>query len=229
MTHMPTVVINAAGRGTRMGQAMPKCLIQILGKPLIHWQLNAIEAFPHVVVAIGFRAPDVINAVRAIRPDAEFVTNGEYETTGTAASLALALAHTRCPSISLDGDLLVHPADLLALASGPMPSIGVCDVQSLAPVLTGIQTSADGNLMATSFHHGEPAEVTTGMLEWTGLVTIDPRAHPVSGKGHVYQMISHLLPCRAVHVRCREIDYPAEIPSMETWLAPLIERGVFRG
>jgi choline kinase len=39
------VVISAAGRGTRMGQARPKCLTPILEKPLIHWQLQSIEDF----------------------------------------------------------------------------------------------------------------------------------------------------------------------------------------
>ncbi|MCM2305841.1 MAG: NTP transferase domain-containing protein [Sulfuritalea sp.] len=229
MNPLPTVVISAAGRGTRMGQPRPKCLIPILGKPLIHWQLEAIQVFPRLIVAVGFHAEEVIATVRAIRPDAEFVVNHEYETTGTASSLSIALAHGGHPAISVDGDLLVHPADLLSLASGPVPSIGVCDIQSLAPVLTSIQNANNGDLQATSFHHGETMDSTSGMLEWTGLVTIDPRAHPVKGNGHVYQMILPLLPCRAVHVRCREIDYPAEVPLMEAWLQPLIGEGVFRG
>ena len=37
------------------------------------------------------------------------------------------------------------------------------------------------------------------------------------------------MPCRAVHVRCREIDYPEEVPLMEAWLQTLIGEGVFRG
>ncbi|HRE19096.1 MAG TPA: NTP transferase domain-containing protein, partial [Rhodocyclaceae bacterium] len=60
MTHLPTVVVSAAGRGTRMGSAMPKCLIRIRNKPLIHWQLNAIASFARVIVVVGFRAPDVV-------------------------------------------------------------------------------------------------------------------------------------------------------------------------
>ncbi|MCK9387268.1 MAG: NTP transferase domain-containing protein [Sulfuritalea sp.] len=212
-----------------MGQARPKCLTPILGKPLIHWQLEAIQAFPHLIVAVGFHAEEVIAAVRDIRPEAEFVVNREYETTGTASSLSLAMAQGENPVISVDGDLLVHPDDLLSLASGPMPSIGVSDIQSLAPVLTGIRNENNGDLLATSFHHDEAMDSTVGMLEWTGLVTIDPGAHPVTGKGHVYQMILPLLPCRAVHVRCREIDYPAEVPLMEAWLETLIGEGVFRG
>ena len=229
MNSLPTVVISAAGRGTRMGQARPKCLTPILGKPLIHWQLQSIEDFSSLIVAVGFRADEVIAAVRAIRADAEFVLNPEYETTGTASSLSLAMNRAKRPVISVDGDLLVHPADLLSLAHAAAPAIGVCDIQSLAPVLTRVQAEDDGKLLATSFHHGEAMVSTANMLEWTGLVTIDPGTHPVSGNGHVYQMILPLLPCRAVHVRCREIDYPKEVPLMEAWLQTLIEEGVFRG
>jgi choline kinase len=229
MKQLPTVAISAAGCGTRMGRATPKCLTPILGKPLIHWQMESIRKFPRVIVAVGFRAADVMDAVRAIRPDAEFVTNTSYETTGTAASLALAMAHGRQPTISLDGDLLVHPNDLLTLASGPMPSIGVCDIQSIAPVLTKVEVTSNGEFRASSFHHDEPMETTKGMLEWTGLVTIDPQKIPVTGSGHVYQMIRPLLPCRAVHVRCREIDFPEEVPLMESWLTAFIGSGVFNG
>ena len=228
MTHLPIAVINAAGRGTRMGQAHPKCLTPILGAPLIHWQLEALKLFRDIVVVVGFRAQEVIDAVRAIRPDASFVTNPEYETTGTAASLSLALHSADKPVISVDGDLLVHPQDLLALAGKTIPAIGVCTIQSLAPVLVSIETSATGELLATAFHHGGPV-ATANPQEWTGLVTIDPKRDPVTGKGHVYQMITPLLPCPAVNIRCREIDYPEEIPLMEDWLRPLIAEGVFHG
>jgi choline kinase len=40
-------IILAAGRGSRMGQltaAVPKCLVQLGGKPLIEWQIGALRA-----------------------------------------------------------------------------------------------------------------------------------------------------------------------------------------
>lgn len=229
MSQLPTIVISAAGRGTRMGRDMPKCMIPILGRPLIHWQLDVIRDYPRVVVAVGYRAKEVMAIVAAKRPAAEFVTNAEFESTGTASSVSLAMVRAGGPIISLDGDLLVHPHDLRKLAEGPMPSIGVCEVQSLAPVLTRIADTETGSKLATSFHHDEQLADTSGMLEWTGLVTLDPRIHKISGQGHVYQMISPLLPCRAVQVRCREIDFPEEVPLMEAWLQSLIDEGVMNG
>lgn len=229
MTLLPTAVINAAGRGTRMGQTLPKCLTPILGTPLIHWQLEALQSFEDIVVVVGFRADEVIDAVRAIRPSASFIINPDYATTGTASSLSLALCESDKPIISVDGDLLVHPDDLFALSTARMPAIGVCHIQSLAPVLVSRETSAAGELLATAFHHGDATSIIENAMEWTGLVTIDPKRHHVSGKGHVYQMITSLLPCLTVEVRCREIDYPAEIPQMESWLRALIAEGAFHG
>jgi choline kinase len=229
MTSLSRAVINSAGRGTRMGQARPKCLTPILRFPLIHWQLEALCSFREVVVVVGFRAQEVIDTVRAIRPDAEFIMNSEYESTGTAASLSIALRSSESPVISVDGDLLVHPHDLHSLASTTIPAIGVSDIQSLAPVLVSCDIGEDGEVLATAFHHAEPVDSVRNPREWTGLVTLDPKLHHVSGKGHVYQMIAPLLPCPVVNVRCREIDFPAEVPVMENWLRTLIAEGVFHG
>lgn len=212
-----------------MGQARPKCLTPILGKPLIHWQLEALSTFPEVIVVIGFQGEEVERTVKSIRPDARFVTNAEYETTGTAASLSLAAKKSNGPIISIDGDLLVHPADLLKLGNTPKPCIGVCNLQSIAPVHVTTRSGIGEMLWAESFHHDDGVPVGEHTLEWTGLVTYDPHLTPISGKGHVYQMILPLLPCPAVRVRCREIDYPDEIPLMEEWLSTLISQGIFHG
>ncbi len=212
-----------------MGGIRPKCLTPMLGRPLVEWQLQALAAFSEVLVVVGFQAREVIEAVGELRPDAVFVTNPAFESTGTAASLSVALKRARFPVVSVDGDLLVHPDDLLALVGETVPAIGVSDIQSLAPVLVGTHHAPSGLVQATAFYHGEPAPPGVDTLEWTGLVTLSPQEHKVHGTGHVYQMIRTLLPCPAVHVRCREIDYPEEIPAMEAWLQELLDQGVFHG
>jgi bifunctional UDP-N-acetylglucosamine pyrophosphorylase/glucosamine-1-phosphate N-acetyltransferase len=37
----PTVVILAAGQGTRMRSALPKVLHPLCGRPLVHWPIHA--------------------------------------------------------------------------------------------------------------------------------------------------------------------------------------------
>lgn len=52
------VIILAAGKGTRMGQSVPKVLVPVLGKPMIEWVVEAIvqsvvNSKPVVVVGYG--------------------------------------------------------------------------------------------------------------------------------------------------------------------------------
>lgn len=54
-------VILAAGRGSRMldlTAARPKCLVELAGRPLLHWQLDALRAagIPRVLVVRGYAA-----------------------------------------------------------------------------------------------------------------------------------------------------------------------------
>jgi len=230
MSYEPTVVINAAGRGTRLGQARPKCLVPFAGQPLIHWQLQTVAQISDIVVAIGFQADDVKREVLARRPDARFVVNERFASTGTASSLCLAAKNCTGPVLSLDGDMLVHPGDLAYLLSAPMPCIGLSPVQSNAPVIVEVlREQANGTEHALRFLSGAQDSRPGMYYEWTGLVAFDPQSLDLSAEGHVFQLISPLLPCYTVHVRCCEIDFPDELPSMQTFIDELISEGVLHG
>src|SRR5258706_10338596 len=52
LTHLPkprkqdwTAIIRAAGRGTRLGNAQPKILFPILGKPILEWLIKSLDPF----------------------------------------------------------------------------------------------------------------------------------------------------------------------------------------
>lgn len=60
-------LVLAAGRGSRLGDETTdsnKCMRQLFGKPLVQYSLeNAVQAgASEIVVVVGYRAPDVINA-----------------------------------------------------------------------------------------------------------------------------------------------------------------------
>ena len=73
----PTVVILAAGQGTRMRSRTPKMLHDICGRPMIDWTVAAaLEAGAAKVVVVGSpdgaldgRLPDGV--VLAVQPEAE--------------------------------------------------------------------------------------------------------------------------------------------------------------
>jgi bifunctional UDP-N-acetylglucosamine pyrophosphorylase / glucosamine-1-phosphate N-acetyltransferase len=110
----PTVVILAAGQGTRMRSRTPKMLHEICGRPMIDWTVGAaVEAGADKVVVVGSpdgaldgRLPDGV--VLAVQP----LANG----TGGAVLAAAGELDGDGPVVVLNGDApLVTPAALGAL------------------------------------------------------------------------------------------------------------------
>jgi len=78
-------VVLAAGKGTRMKSDLPKVLIEICGRPMIEYVLDALETvgFDRVVVVVGYRADDVKHALRH-RAGLTFVVQEQQNGTGHA-------------------------------------------------------------------------------------------------------------------------------------------------
>jgi 2-C-methyl-D-erythritol 4-phosphate cytidylyltransferase len=73
---MAVALIVAAGSGERLGAGVPKALVQLAGRPLMQWSIEAIAAVPEmrqIVVALppGTPAPPGVTAVEggAVRSD----------------------------------------------------------------------------------------------------------------------------------------------------------------
>lgn len=101
-------VILAAGRGSRMKgltDARPKCLLQLAGKPLLHWQLAALRAagVADVLVVRGYLA-------HLLQGDFATVDNPRWEQTNMVQSLMCAL-----PQLN-GADMLVSYADIVYCA-----------------------------------------------------------------------------------------------------------------
>ncbi len=92
MTSGTTVVILAAGKGTRMKSERPKVLHEICGRPMIGWVLEAAAGLDpdRVVVVVGHGAEAVEAAVRAEMPaaDLQFVVQEPQLGTGHALQVA---------------------------------------------------------------------------------------------------------------------------------------------
>lgn len=92
MTSGTTVVILAAGKGTRMKSERPKVLHELCGRPMIGWVLDAAATLDpdRIVVVVGHRAGDVEAACRAELPGAEleFVVQEPQLGTGHALQVA---------------------------------------------------------------------------------------------------------------------------------------------
>jgi len=82
-------VVLAAGMGTRMKSDLPKVLCPVLGRPMIEFVLDALEAagVGRVVAIVGYKADDVRSALAA-RSNVEYALQTERLGTGHAVKMA---------------------------------------------------------------------------------------------------------------------------------------------
>lgn len=197
-----TIVISAAGCGSRLGHNLPKSLVEVAGKPILAWQLTRLcRTDDRVRIVVGYKGEQVAALAKKHFPKIEILYNERWQTTKTAASLSLGAAGLTGRCLSLDGDLLVHPDDFRRLVDSPSDMIGTTEVSSTHPVYAVVDD--DGLCHELTYTVVTPHE-------WTGLVNFRPSEVP-GNTGNVFEMIDCLLPVRATRVRCAEVDTPADL------------------
>ena len=110
-------LILAAGRGSRLGQGRPKCLVALDGRTLIERQLGTLLRLGvrDVTVVVGYRADDVITA---LPPDVRVVRNPRFASTNSLYSFLLARPARPADLLVLNSDVLADPSVLGRLAHG---------------------------------------------------------------------------------------------------------------
>ena len=210
MSSTKSVIISCAGIGSRLGLATTKALINIDGKPLIIWQLEALKDVEDVRIVVGFQANDVIDEVRKYREDIIFVYNHNYFETKTGASFYLGAKDGNEFAIELDGDLLVHPDDMKKLLELDGEWIAYSDKMSDDAVL--VKTNEVGDVLSFSREKGD--------YEWTGPCCIKKDKLKYSS-GHVFNQLESYLPMRGIKVRACDIDtyddYQRAIKFIHSW------------
>lgn len=111
-------VVMAAGKGTRMKSELPKVLVPVLGRPMIHYVLDTLEqaGITRAVVVVGYRADDVRQELAA-RRGVSFALQAEQLGTGHAVMMAReSLADHAGPVVVLAGDSpMIRPQSLRRL------------------------------------------------------------------------------------------------------------------
>jgi len=87
-------VILAGGQGNRMGTDVPKPLVVVKGRTLIDYQIRYLrDKVDTIILALGYRADQVIDYVRKHYSSERIVFSVENEPLGTAGGLRKALQH----------------------------------------------------------------------------------------------------------------------------------------
>lgn len=127
MGNVGTVVILAAGAGTRFLSRKPKVCQPLLGRPLVGWVLDQAFALEpeRVVLVVGHGAEEVRAAAELEVPPAErgrlrFVLQAERRGTGHALQQAL-------PELA--------PGDPVVVLYGDMPLLGLAGLRALCAAL----------------------------------------------------------------------------------------------
>jgi choline kinase len=203
-----TVVINAAGTGSRIGLNIPKSMIEVGGKTIIERQLEQLHRVENVIVVVGFRGRELADYIWQIRRDVIISINHDYKRTGSSESFVIGSQVATKRVISLDGDLLVESKSLDAFLNSAHNMVGVCLRRSKLPVLVDVE---DSNAVEMGFD-------LESKFEWTGLLSIERNKAIQLGSGHVFEGLRKFLPLRTKEIDCFEIDEPEDITDAEVWL-----------
>lgn len=107
----------------------PKCLINIGDKPIIHYQLSALEQnrVLNIVIVGGYRQKQIENYVREHFPHMYFVFvhNKRYATTNDIFSLYLARRYFLNGFFLLDSDVLFHPKIVQSVYGASRSAVGL--------------------------------------------------------------------------------------------------------
>jgi bifunctional UDP-N-acetylglucosamine pyrophosphorylase/glucosamine-1-phosphate N-acetyltransferase len=196
----PTVVILAAGEGTRMRSAVPKVLHPLLGRPMILWPVRAAQeaGAARVVVVDGPRRP-----LDGRLPDGvEVAVQAEPHGTGDAVRAAAAQIDREAPVVVLFGDVpLVTPeviAELAAAheqagAAATMVTMELEDPSGYGRVVRGADGSVERVVETKVPGDASPEElaireVSTGVFAFDGGALLDAleRVTPDNAQGEIY-------------------------------------------
>ena len=117
-------ILIAAGRGKRLGahtEDIPKCMVQVGGKPILGWVWDAFRAagIEELVVIRGYRGDALEAFVRSLIGNAQFVDNTEWQTNNVLGSFACARAYLDRPCLISYSDIIFTPAVACAAAASP--------------------------------------------------------------------------------------------------------------
>ena len=127
-------VILAAGQGLRLRpltDRCPKCLVEVQGKPILQYELEALcyAGVRECIIVVGYRAAQVRDSfgARFRNLSITYVENRIFDRTNNIYSLWLARREITEDLLLLEGDLIFEPELLMDLIEVPYENAAVVD------------------------------------------------------------------------------------------------------
>lgn len=229
-------IILGAGQGSRLlphTQDMPKCLLDLGGRPMLGWQLRHLAAagIREAVVVTGFRSELVDQALPALTPagmQVRTLFNPFYKVADNLASCWMVRHELAGPSLILNGDTLFEAAIATRLLAAPPADITVTidrkpayDEDDMKVVTDGDRLQAIGKRLPMATVTGE----SIGFLRFgtrgaaAFVAEVERAMRTLEGVGLWYLSAIHRLAAAGTDVRVvsiegldwAELDFPADL------------------
>lgn len=228
-------VILSAGKGSRLlplTAERPKCLLDLAGKTLLEWQLDALfeSGISEMVVVTGFR-PDLVESVLAERDPAcgtvRTVFNPFYHVADNLGSAWMARQAMDRDFLLLNGDTLVAPALVGKLIAAEEAPICIAVDRKAQYDADDMKVLRDGRRIVRIDKQLEPGGFdaeSIGLLRFMGegrtafVEAADRLLRTADGTSHFYlRVIDRLADTGIVSAESieglewAEVDYPADL------------------
>ncbi len=170
---MISVVIFAAGRGSRLGVSVPKFVVEVASKPIYFHQLDVLSNLDcQLYIVCGYRAGLLVQLMledldnTSIRRKLTFIYNENYRS-GQSGSIARVLETIPLdrPAIFIDGDMLFSWSSIESLLANATSTV----MLRHNPTRDGVMANLDGKGQLKGFTRNGP-----GKLEWGNLALYQP-------------------------------------------------------
>jgi CTP:molybdopterin cytidylyltransferase MocA len=217
---MNSIVIFAAGRGTRLGASVPKFVVEVDSRPIFLHQFRALSHVPgEIYIVCGYRAALLIQLMLAdLAPDEAarsrltFVYNDQFTAPqcGSIARVMAAIPQNR-PALFIDGDMLFAAQTAESLIAEKHTTVAL----RAAPTADAVMATLDGEGRLRRFARGND-----GAGEWANLAFYQPRHLPllaeIASSGvcrHHFEVINELV-VRGVSVNTHFAEF-AEVDDVD--------------
>ncbi len=240
---MTSAIILSAGQGSRLlplTEQKPKCMLDIAGRSILQWQLDALIAagISEIHVITGFHSDQVEAHLATHYPNAGQIRtlfNPFYNVSDNLASCWMARQHMDNDFLLINGDTIFEPAVLeVVLASPAAPVTLTIDVKESYDE-DDMKVKLDGNSVknvSKILNAEDTSAESIGMLYFRGQGALDFKANLESQMRSLQGLKSWFLSvvdmmagqgkveaCNVSGKRWAEIDFIADLEAAEKLLA----------
>ena len=217
---MNSIVIFAAGRGSRLGASVPKFIVEVDARPIFLHQLRALSRVPgEIYIVCGYRAALLMQLMLAdLAPDEParsrltFIYNDRFTEPqcGSISRVMAAIPQNR-PALFIDGDMLFSAETAECLVKAQETTVAL----RAEPTADAVMATLNESDQLQKFERGQD-----GTGEWANLAIYQPRHLPLLGEvsssgacRHHFEIINELV-VRGVTVHTHFAEF-AEVDDVE--------------